>query len=35
VFFLYIALGFAYAEVRRLRGRVDALESAREDQGDD
>lgn len=28
VFFLYIALGFAYAEVRRLRGRLEKAESA-------
>ena len=35
VFFLYVALGFAYAEVRRLRGRVDALESARKGQDGD
>lgn len=28
VFFLYVALGFAYAEVRRLRGRVEKAEAA-------
>lgn len=28
VFFLYVALGFAYAEIRRLRGRVAASEKA-------
>lgn len=27
VFFLYVALGFAYAEVRRLRGRVEKAEA--------
>lgn len=27
VFFLYIALGFAYAEVRRLRGRLEKAEA--------
>lgn len=35
VFFLYVALAFAYAEIRRLRGRVDALEGARKDQDGD
>lgn len=35
VFFLYVALGFAYAEVRRLRERLDALESARKGQDGD
>ena len=35
VFFLYVALAFAYAEVRRLRRRVDALESARKGQDGD
>ena len=28
VFFLYVALGFAYADVRRLRGRVEKAEAA-------
>ena len=28
VFCLYVALGFAYAEVRRLRGRVEKAEAA-------
>lgn len=27
VFFLYIAVGFAYAEVRRLRGRLEKAEA--------
>ena len=27
VFFLYVALGFAYAEVRRLRGRLEKAET--------
>ena len=28
VFFPYVALGFAYAEVRKLRGRVEKAEAA-------
>ena len=28
VFLLYVALGFAYAEIRRLRGRVEKAEAA-------
>lgn len=35
VFFLYIALAFAYAEIRKLRGRVDTLEGARKGQDGD
>ena len=27
VFFLYVALGFTYAEVRRLRGRLEKAEA--------
>ena len=35
VFFLYVALAFAYAEIRSLRGRIAALEGARKDQDGD